>query len=317
MWISTSSRATTATQTEIWCNILIASVWEGKGMLLQKELSAISHIMPQIRWGSFLAYALATPFNKALSLQWLCVCLHRSREESWCQYDLQVGTGRSLACLDMPSNPDKTDEDSRALTSNLYNITMFMGILLNIWEEETIHHPAPVRNFSLLKDMGATEEDLSVDMAALVLIGFCIYHRQWFCLRPEEFFQMIFGSSVRSPCRKRSPAKGVWQKVTKKVTEASEEVTERAPKNEKKVIELLLPTTFCGTLIRLFSPLSNPGISTNSLRRTSRTLWETLWRSLRTPLRRRSEFPWRACGRIGPLKKGTLRNVLPWSPYAP
>ena len=41
-----------------------------------------------------------------------------------------------------------------------------------------------------------------------------------------------------SPCRKRSPAKGVRQKesgnkVTKKVTEASEKVTEKSPETEK------------------------------------------------------------------------------------
>ena len=36
--------------------------------------------------------------------------------------------------------------------------------------------------------------------------------------------------------------------MTKKVTEASEKVIERVPKT-KKVIELLLPTSFCGTLI--------------------------------------------------------------------
>ena len=44
---------------------------------------------------------------------------------------------------------------------------------------------------------------------------------------------------------------GVWQKVTKKVTEASEKVTEKWPKasrKRKKVIELLLPHSFCGTL---------------------------------------------------------------------
>ena len=56
--------------------------------------------------------------------------------------------------------------------------------------------------------------------------------------------------------RNHPAAKGVWpkefgQKVTKKVTEASEKVTKKSPKESrkrKKVIELLLPTSFCGTL---------------------------------------------------------------------
>ena len=42
------------------------------------------------------------------------------------------------------------------------------------------------------------------------------------------------------------------KKVTKKVTEASEKVTKKLPKEsrkQKKVIELLLPTSFCSTLI--------------------------------------------------------------------
>ena len=48
-------------------------------------------------------------------------------------------------------------------------------------------------------------------------------------------------------------AKGVQQKesgkkVTKKVTKVSEKVTESVPKTKKKVIELLLPRSFCGTL---------------------------------------------------------------------
>ena len=51
-----------------------------------------------------------------------------------------------------------------------------------------------------------------------------------------------------SPC----PAKGVWQKKeTQKVTEASEKVTKKSPeesRQRKKVIELLSPTSFCGTL---------------------------------------------------------------------
>ena len=54
-----------------------------------------------------------------------------------------------------------------------------------------------------------------------------------------------------SPCRKRSPAKGVWQKSDAKsdrsVRKSDRKVTESVPKT-KKVIELLLPTSFCGTL---------------------------------------------------------------------
>ena len=40
--------------------------------------------------------------------------------------------------------------------------------------------------------------------------------------------------ALSSPCRKRSPAKGVWQKVTKKVTEASDQVTNKRPKESRK-----------------------------------------------------------------------------------
>ena len=54
-----------------------------------------------------------------------------------------------------------------------------------------------------------------------------------------------------SPCRKRSPAKGVWQKSDeisdRSIRKSDQEVTEIVPKR-KKVIELLLPTSFCGTL---------------------------------------------------------------------
>ena len=32
--------------------------------------------------------------------------------------------------------------------------------MVNSWEKETTHHPAPVKKFSLLKEMGATEERL-------------------------------------------------------------------------------------------------------------------------------------------------------------
>ena len=51
-----------------------------------------------------------------------------------------------------------------------------------------------------------------------------------------------------SPCRKRSPAKGVCQKRDEKsdrsVRKSDQKVTKRVPKT-KKVIELLLPTSFC------------------------------------------------------------------------
>ena len=58
----------------------------------------------------------------------------------------------------------------------------------------------------------------------------------------------------RSPCRKRSPAKGVWQKSDGKsdrsVRKSDRKVTESVPKTEK-VIELLLPHSFCVTLKRI------------------------------------------------------------------
>ena len=53
------------------------------------------------------------------------------------------------------------------------------------------------------------------------------------------------------PGAKRVRQKESGKKVTKKVTEASEKVTEKWPKESqkrKKVIELLLPHSFCGTL---------------------------------------------------------------------
>ena len=53
------------------------------------------------------------------------------------------------------------------------------------------------------------------------------------------------------PARKRSPAKGVWQKSDEKsdrsIRKSDRKVTESVPKT-KKVIELLLPHSFCGTL---------------------------------------------------------------------
>ena len=63
-----------------------------------------------------------------------------------------------------------------------------------------------------------------------------------------------------SPCRKRSPAKGVWQKSDEKsdrsVRKSDRKVTKSVPKR-KKVIELLLPTSFCGTLRILAEKLSS------------------------------------------------------------
>ena len=53
-----------------------------------------------------------------------------------------------------------------------------------------------------------------------------------------------------SPCHKRSPAKGVWQKSDEKsdrsIRKSDQKVTERVRK--QKAMELLLPTSFCGTL---------------------------------------------------------------------
>ena len=77
----------------------------------------------------------------------------------------------------------------------------------------------------------------------------------------------------KSPCRKRSPAKGVWQKSDDKSDRSIEKVTKKRPKEsrkrKRKVIKLLLPTSFCGTLrknqnlakqrlvILLFSPVDS------------------------------------------------------------
>ena len=58
-----------------------------------------------------------------------------------------------------------------------------------------------------------------------------------------------------SPCRKRSPAKGVRQKSDEKsdrsIRKSDRKVTKSVPKT-KKVIELLLPHSFCGTLRFVF-----------------------------------------------------------------
>ena len=47
---------------------------------------------------------------------------------------------------------------------------------------------------------------------------------------------------------KRSLAKKRDEKSDRSIRESDQKVTERAPKTKKKVIELLLPTSFCGTL---------------------------------------------------------------------
>ena len=64
--------------------------------------------------------------------------------------------------------------------------------------------------------------------------------RGWRSERPCDF-----------PAAEGVRQKEFGRKVTKKVTEASEKVTEKWPKasrKRKKVIELLLPHSFCGTL---------------------------------------------------------------------
>ena len=74
---------------------------------------------------------------------------------------------------------------------------------------------------------------------------------QQFCTKLERicdnFVNAPFSGMIiinhYSTCRKRSPAKGVWQKSDEKVIEASQKVI-----NGEKVIEVLLPTSFCGTL---------------------------------------------------------------------
>ena len=62
--------------------------------------------------------------------------------------------------------------------------------------------------------------------------------------RDQHEFSTFLPPLICSPCRKRSPAKGVWQR------KSDQKVTERVPKT-KKVIELLWPTSFCGTLLCL------------------------------------------------------------------
>ena len=62
---------------------------------------------------------------------------------------------------------------------------------------------------------------------------------------------------VYHPAAKGVRQKEFGKKVTNKVTEASEKVTKKWPKESRKrrkVIELLLPTSFCGTLRTLSRP---------------------------------------------------------------
>ena len=80
----------------------------------------------------------------------------------------------------------------------------------------------------------------------------------------------------RSPCRKRSPAKGVWQKSDEKsdrsVRKSDRKVTGSVPKT-KKVIELLLPTSFCGTLRRVLEKLSTDKVCVDFLALPSHCAW--------------------------------------------
>ena len=43
--------------------------------------------------------------------------------------------------------------------------------------KETMHHPAPVRNFSLTRVVGATEKDFGGRYGFPVFLGFCVDHR--------------------------------------------------------------------------------------------------------------------------------------------
>ena len=67
--------------------------------------------------------------------------------------------------------------------------------------KESIHCPAPVRNFSLPKKKGGHRGKISVvDMSFLVFIGLLYpYRPEKFSLRPEKFSKMISfsGGSVR------------------------------------------------------------------------------------------------------------------------
>ena len=73
----------------------------------------------------------------------------------------------------------------------------------------------------------------------------------------SDFFRFV-PISFCHPAAKGVRQKESGKKVTKKVTEASEKVTKKWPKESqkrKKVIELLLPRSFCGTLILICSDL--------------------------------------------------------------
>ena len=62
---------------------------------------------------------------------------------------------------------------------------------------------------------------------------------------PLEKGQLVIPMIQSHLAAQAVPAKGVWQKAT----EASEPKSDRkSPENEEKVIELLLPTSFCGIL---------------------------------------------------------------------
>ena len=62
--------------------------------------------------------------------------------------------------------------------------------------------------------------------------------------------EFAFYSLIITPSQKESGKNNLVKKVTQKVTDASEKVAEMGRKSSetKTVIELLLPSSFCGTL---------------------------------------------------------------------
>ena len=117
-------------------------------------------------------------------------------------------------------------------------------------------------------------------------------------------------SQGHSGTKAHPAAKGVRQKesgkkVTKKVTKASEKVTEKWPKasrKRKKVIELLLPHSFCGTLKSsicescLFSEGKTPEFTQKWAKFMNFSFWPFLWFGLPGRLLSHQDESWTNLG---------------------
>ena len=100
------------------------------------------------------------------------------------------------------------------------------------------------RHWPILGNLASQHEDLSVPQKSDSQKNRCVFKTQNTKSLPKGH---------RSLCRRRSPAKGVWQKSDEKKWQkrqkSDQKVTKSVPKI-KKVTKLLLRTSFCGTLSR-------------------------------------------------------------------